>query len=294
MDHSTIDSRCPDGSGHPAEAGSFRSRRALGAAMALIAALTVAVQATEARAQADDEGESVLQVERIELTLYGGSVWGDVFLDLPVPLDELTNDTANDQILDFAGEAPDPPVEAPFKEIELGFMIGGQASFFVNPNFAMTLYGEWGQSEAVFTAQPRRVIERVGPGGQIQTIVELDPRTEIDRATMTSFAGGARIAYHLGNERRTSRRPYVTLGFGGILNQFPDTDDNGALFFTAGAGLSFGISGPWRAFVGASMRLYTWETDEVALDPTLVFPSINAGITYRYIVPEDTEEGAEE
>lgn len=245
------------------------------------AAITVsigllALAAADARAQADDEEEEdLLRVDRIEVSLYGGWVGGDTYLELIVPFDELTNDTGRDDILDFDGEVPDPPVEGPKKEIEPGIAGGIHTAFFLNPNFAMAIYGEYGRSEAVFTGN--RSIE-----GEINEFSE-----EIDRATMTTFAGGIEVTYHLGNERRTTRRPFVNLGFGGILNQFANTDDIGALYFQAGVGYAFGITESLRGFVGGSMRLYTWETDEVSLDSTLLFPSIRAGLTWRYMVPDD-------
>mgnify|MGYP006283954383 FL=1 len=255
-----------------------RWRRA--ASIAAAVALIAAVGATNAAAQAteDEEDENLLRVDRIEMSLYGGYVGGDTYLDLIVPFDDLTNDTGRDDILDFDGNEPDPPVEGPTKKIEPGYAVGGHVAFFLNPNFAMALYGEFGQAEAVFTGN--RSID-----GDIQPEV-----TEIDRATMTTWAAGAEVTYHLGNERRTTRRPFVNLGFGGILNQFANTDDVGALFFQAGVGYAFGITERLRGFVGGSIRLYTWETDEVSLDATLLFPSLRAGITYRYIVPDEEPE----
>ena len=223
----------------------------------------------------DEEEENLLRVERIELSLYGAWVGGDTYLELIAPRDELTNDTGRDDILDFDGLVPDPPVEGPKKEIEPGIASGIHAAFFLNPNFAMAIYGEYGRSEAVFSGF--RSIE-----GEINEFSE-----EIDRATMTTFAGGLEVTYHLGNERRTTRRPFVNLGFGGVLNQFSNTDDVGALYFQSGIGYAFGITESLRGFVGGSIRLYTWETDEVSLDSTLLFPSIRAGLTWRYLVPED-------
>lgn len=245
------------------------------ALMALAIALLGLGAGTAVAQSEDDEEEDLLRVQRIELSFYGAWVGGDTYLELIVPRDELTNDTGRDDILDFDGRIPDPPVEGPKKEIDPGIASGIHAAFFLNPNFAMALYGEYGRSEAVFSGY--RSID-----GEINEFSE-----EIDRATMTSFAGGLEVTYHLGNERRSTRRPFVNLGFGGILNQFANTDDVGALYFQTGVGYAFGISESLRGFVGGSIRLYTWETDEVSLDSTLLFPSIRAGLTWRYMVPED-------
>jgi hypothetical protein len=233
-------------------------------------------------AQSEEEEEPLLRIRRIEMSFYGGMMGGETYLSLPAPLTELTNDTARDDILDFSGEVPDPPVQAPEKEIETGYTVGGRVTFFLNENFGMQLFGEFGQADAVFRG--RRVIET--------EIV--DEVTEIDRATMTTFAGGGKVVYHLGREKRNPRRPFVHLGFGGILNQFSDTDDVGALFFTAGGGYGFPIAGGLRGFVSADMRLYTWETDEVSLDSTLLFPSVTAGLTWRYDVPDEVFEEVDE
>jgi len=257
------------------------ARRAL-AALALTAWALAGV-ADVARAQDTDEEEEDpgLRIERIELSTYGGWIGGETYLDLLVP-GPLTNDTASDEILDFDGMSPDPPVDGPTKEIEPGYLAGIHAAFFLNRNFAMALYGEYGRSENVFSGTPR-------DEGEIGEVFE-----EIDRATMSTFAGGIEFAYHLGNERRTTRRPFVSLGFGGILNQFENTDDVGALYFQGGVGYGFGITDTLRGFVAGTLRLYTWETDEVSLDSTLVFPSVRAGITWRYIVPmeDEVDEGA--
>ena len=259
----------------------LRSARAVSAGL-LFVLLVLSGQPVLAQSEEEEEEEPLLRVRRIEMSLHGGMMGGETYLSLPAPLTELTNDTARDDILDFSGEVPDPPVQAPEKEIETGYVVGGRVTFFLNENFGMQLFGEFGQADAVFRG--RRVIET--------EIV--DEVTEVDRATMTTFAGGGKVVYHLGRERRNPRRPFVQLGFGGILNQFSDTDDVGALFFTAGGGYGFPITGALRGFVSADMRLYTWETDEVSLDSTLLFPSVTAGLTWRYDVPEEVFEDADE
>lgn len=258
------------------------ARRRFAFATLAVGAALVALAPVDAAAQppVDEDEERTLRVERIEMSLYGGWIGGDTYLDLIVP-GPLTNDTASDDILDFDGRSPDPPVDGPQKKIEPGIAGGLHSAFFLNRNFAFAIYGEYGRSEAVFRGTPRED----GEIGELEV--------EIDRATMTTFAGGVEFAYHLGNERRTTRRPFVNLGFGGVLNQFANTDDVGALYFQAGAGYGFGITESLRGFVQGTLRLYTWETDEVSLDATLLFPSIRAGITWRYIVPEEPAEDEE-
>lgn len=234
---------------------------------------------------AQEEGEASpgpsFRVQRIELSLYGGMVGGTTYLELPILGTPLTNDTALDQILDFSGEAPSTPVEAPKKLVESGWKSGGSATFYLSPNFGMAIFGEYGKQEAVFSG--RRVIDEV-----LQA-----ERTEIDRTTMSTFAGGAQIVYHVGRERKYPVRPVLSLGFGGILNAFPDTDDIGALYLNYGIGMGFPIKGSWRGYVSFDSRIYTWETEEVALDSTLQFPAVTLGLTWRYVVPEDAEADSE-
>lgn len=234
--------------------------------------------AASVAAQTDAEPrEGIFSVQRIEISFYGGYIGGATYLELPPLGTPLTNDTALDLILDYRGQVPSTPVQAPKKVIESGWKAGGTAAFHLTPNFGMALFGEYGAQEAVFTG--RRVIDEV-----------LQPdREEIDRTTMTSFAGGAQIVYHVGRERKYPVRPLLTLGFGGILNRFPDTDDVGALYLKYGVGLSFPVASKWRGFVTFDSRIFTWETDEVALNSTLQFPGLLAGLTWRYFVPEDAD-----
>ena len=260
----------------PRSGSSRRALRSFVAVLGLIAVtLPVGAQTVRAQPADEEEDEALFRVQRIELSFYGGYLGGDTYLQLPPLLTPLTNDTALDEILDFSGQSPDPPVEAPTKSIESGWKAGGNAAFYLSPNFGMMLFGEYGRQEAVFTG--RRVIDEV-----------LQPnREEIDRADLTTYAGGVQMIYHIGRERKYPVRPFVNLGFGGILNQFSDTDDVGALYFTYGLGLGFPIAGNIRGFVGVDARLFTWETDEVSLNSTLQFPSVLAGLTWRYVVPED-------
>lgn len=237
---------------------------------------------THADALAQDSAEADkptgFRVQRIELSLYGGFVGGTTYLELPVLLTRLTNDTALDQVLDYSGNSPSTPVQAPKKVMESGWKSGGSATFYASPNFGLSIFGEYGQQEAVFTG--RREIDEV-----LQ-----DERTEIDRTTVSTFAGGTQIIYHVGRERKYPVRPILSLGFGGILNSFPDADDIGALYLSYGIGVGFPIVGNWRGSVGFDSRVYTWETEEVSLDSTLQFPAVTFGITWRYNVPEDAGE----
>jgi hypothetical protein len=241
---------------------------------------------SSAAAQANDDDDHLFQVERIEIAAFGSWLGGASYLDLPPPLTPLTNDTAADNILDFGGLAPDPRVEAPHKELEPGWTAGMSTTFYLTPNFGLSLTGAFGQSDAVFTGQEVFVVpDPEDPLGQ-DVIEVLQPRTEIDRATVSTWTGTAGIVYHILAERKHNTRPFVTLGIGGILNQFPDTDDVSALTWNVGLGVGFPIAGSFRGYVSTQLRFYVWETDEVDLDETLVFPEISAGIVWRHIVPE--------
>lgn len=243
----------------------------------IVAGATLTGSPSRAQSPLDQEDTSIFRVQRIELSLFGGYVSGANYLDLPPLLDEQTNDTALDQILDFSGNAPDPKVEAPKKDVEAGWMVGGTATFYLTENFGMQLYGRYAKADAVFTG--RQVID-----SELQ-----DETVEIDRTSLTSYAGGGNIIYHLGRERKHPIRPFVNLGFGGTLNQFPDTDDVSAIYFLYGGGIGFPVKGSIRGFVQFHQQLYTWETDEVSLDETIQFPQFSAGFTWRYDVPDDPE-----
>jgi hypothetical protein len=241
-------------------------------------------------AQANDEDDQLFRVERIEIAAFGSWLGGASYLDLPAPLTPLTNDTASEDILDFGGLAPDPRVEAPHKELEPGWSAGMSTTFYLTPNFGLSLTGAFGQSDAVFTGQEVFIVpDPDDPLGQ-DVIEVLQPRSEIDRATVSTWTGTAGIIYHILAERKHNTRPFVTLGIGGILNQFPDTDDVSALTWNVGLGIGFPIAGSFRGYVSTQLRFYVWETDEVDLDETLVFPEISAGIVWRHIVPEEEPE----
>lgn len=273
--------------------------RGTGACVLLLGCATAAGLVDDAAAQVAQEDDHLFRVERIEISAFGSWLGGATYLDLPAPLTELTFDTGANDILDFSGEVPRPEgpnssVIAPHKEIEPGWQAGLATTFYLTPNFGISLSGSYGRADAAFTGEVLEVIEEPDPSDPNATIdVEvLHPRSEIDRATVTTWAGEAGIIYHILAERKHSTRPFVTLGIGGILNQFADTDDVSALTWNVGLGVGFPIVSSFRGFVEAGLRFYVWETDEVDLDETLVFPELSAGIVWRHMVPELQPAGA--
>lgn len=257
----------------------------------VLGSLQIAPARAQERAPEDDK---LFRVERIEISGFGSWLGGATYLDLPAPLTPLTNDTGADDILDFSGMVPQPAgpnssVIAPSKEIEPGWQAGLGTTFYLTPNFGIALTGSYGKADAVFNGEVLEIIEVPDPSNPNGTIdVEvIHPRAEIDRATVTTWAGEAGIIYHILAERKHNTRPFVTLGIGGILNQFEQTDDVSALTWNVGLGVGFPISGSFRGFVEAGLRFYVWETDEADLDQTLVFPELSAGIVWRYMVPEE-------
>lgn len=215
----------------------------------------------------------LLRIQRIELGFSGGRTWGDTYLDLP-PLDnDQTNDTALDQILDFSGGPTN--IEAARKKLEPGVLVGASATFFVSPNFGMQLFGRFARADAVLTGLP--IVEGV----------TLEDREEIDRSTVTTIALGGNVVYHIGRERKRPVRPFVNLGFGGVLNRFDDTDDVNEGFFNYGMGIGFPVVRNFRGFVAVNSMLFTWDTDEVSRDSTMQLPMITLGLVWRYYVPED-------
>lgn len=262
--------------------------RGIGVSVLLLPLGLAVLAPSGAQAQTrDEEDDHLFRVERIELSGYGGWIGGETYLELPPPLTPLTNDTGAQDILDFSGLVPNPEVIAPTKKIEPGWMAGFGTTFYLTPNFGIVLKGAFGQSETVFTGQ--RVLVEPDPEDPLgeKTIEVVQPRSEIDRATLTTWTGEAGIIYHILAERKHNTRPFVTLGIGGILNQFPDTDDVTALTWNVGLGLGFPIYESIRGYVSTGLKFYVWETNEVDLDQTLVFPEITAGIVWRYMVPEE-------
>jgi hypothetical protein len=249
---------------------------------------------TPAESAADaDKGTPLMQIRRIELSLFGGMLGGDTWLDLPAIQDEqLTSDRGASRILDFSG-TPQPDLRAPRKNFESGWMLGGTATFYVGSNFGLQLNGSYGQLDAVLTGR---------------TVT--DPtRYEVDRLRVGVVRGGGNVIYNIGREVKLPIRPFVTLGFGGILLQElglssnisesgagseegssvepSTTRDVTALYFQYGLGVSAPLIGNFRAELGANFSLYTFETDEVALDATIQFPAAYVGIAGRYEVPEE-------
>jgi len=219
-----------------------------------------------------DTGETggLFQVVRIELALFGGVVGGDSFLELPDILDEeQTFDTGAAQIVDF-NNVPRQDLRAPLKYIQDGRMIGGTASFYLGTNFGMQLTGSWATAEAVLTGHS----------------AENKNRFVADRSDMDLITVGGNIIYNLGKERKwRGMRPFVNLGFGGILNKFPGVDDVGAVYFNYGGGLSYPVWNQFRLEAMAHWRLYTWDTDEIARDETVQLPTVSFGIAWRHDVP---------
>lgn len=219
----------------------------------------------------------LFQVSRIELALFGGFLGGDSFLELPDLSGDLTFDTGAAQIVDFSGGAR-KDLRAPLKYIQDGKLIGGTASFYLGPNFGMQLTGSWAVAEAVLTGHAKGDTKRF-----------VADRTDMDLITI-----GGNIIYNLGKERKWyGIRPFVNLGFGGILNKFPDVDDVGALYFNYGGGLSYPAFKSFRLEAMAHWRLYTFDTDEISRDETVQLPTLLLGIAWRHDVPPPVEATSE-
>ncbi len=243
------------------------------APVVLVLSSSIALAQAPAVAEEDEGTGATIEVKRIELTLFGGSQSGAQYLDLPALFDEIrTFDQGADDILDFQGAAMPSNIRAPRKEYETSPVLGGSASFYLGPSFGFQLYGSYTSTTAILT------------GFDIND--PLEERFEVDTSDMTIMAGGTNIIYNLGNERKTKIRPYFQLGFGGILNQFPEQDDVGGLYFLYGAGLSLPIKGPVRFQAGAHYTLYSFDQDEIAQDSVINTPSFTIGLTWRHDVPE--------
>jgi hypothetical protein len=267
--------------------------RRIGICVLLLPFGLAALAVTPAGAQTasdDEDDDRLFRVERIEISGFGGWIGGETYLELPPPLTPLTNDTGAQDILDFSGEVPNPEVIAPTKKIEPGWMAGFSTTFYLTPNFGISLKGTFGQSETVFTGQEVFIEPDPEDPLGLDTIEVVQPRSEIDRAKLRTWTGEAGIIYHILAERKHNTRPFVTLGIGGILNQFPETEDVSALTWNVGLGVGFPVYKSIRGFVSGGLKFYVWETNEVDLDQTLVFPEVTAGIVWRYMVPEEEVE----
>jgi len=224
------------------------------------------------------DSEPLFEIIRIDLNLFGGYLWGAEYMSLPDILDpDQTFDRGANQIVDFSGTSQEF-LRAPTKKLEAGPAIGGSASFYLGENFGMQLFGAYSLNKAKLLGHTD----------------ENSTRREIDESDVEVFRGGGNIIYHLGREVKWPTRPFVILGFGGVLNQFPAVDDVSAVYFMYGGGVSGPLFGNFRFEVGTSFTLYSWETEEIALDAIVTLPSLYAGVTWRYNVPsgDDGDEKA--
>jgi hypothetical protein len=226
-----------------------------------------------ALAQDEEEAESepLFQVQRIEVKFYGGIAGGEKYLQLPEITDPQTNDTAEDKILDFEGNsAYDEGLhQAPEKELKSGKLFGVESTFYLSEAFGFFLSGSVTSADAVLTG--RRDLRT--------------PREEFDRTNVRTFSGRFGVTYQIGNPRKLPIRPYVSLAFGGLLNRFEKADDITALSFDLGGGASVDLSDAFRARLGVGLLFYSWKTDEVALDKTMIIPQATVGIVWRHDVP---------
>lgn len=256
--------------------GKSRRRWAVLVTLLLVhAAASASAQSNEA--VEEDEPEALFQVQKIEVRVFGAYTGGDTFLELPPVTSDLTSDTASDEILDFNGNPAEDLglAEAPTKELESGWRAGIQSTFYLSEAFGMYLRGIYGQSDAVLTGQ--RTVR-----GDTE---------EFDRTTVTIFEGGGGVIYHIGNARKLNKlRPYVNLGFSGILHNFENVDSVSELTFTAGGGVTFPITGNFRGQFGLAAQLYSWETEEVSLDETMLIPQVSLGVVWRYDVPSASQD----
>lgn len=254
-----------------------RLRASLAVLLLALFALPLAAMAQESPEEESSRG--LLEVERIELNFYGGSLRGDTYLELDDTFydEEFTFDIGDRDLFDFSGD-PLVNIRAPQKEIENGNTYGASVTFYLSENFGMQLHGAYAQADAVLSGKD--------PGS--------DERYEWDRSSVDIIAGGASVVYHLGREKKMKVRPYFDLGFGGILTKFDAVDDVGALFFQYGTGVTFGLFGPMRLQLGVGSKLFTFDTEEVSLASTVNLATFSVGLTWRHDVPPKPVEPVDE
>jgi hypothetical protein len=249
--------------------------------VALFSMLTARIVSAQPVAETEESSRSILSVTRIEVTAFGGLQGGGTFLALP-PIDDPTRtfDTAADQVLDFSGMSLPGDLEAVQKQIEDAPLLGAKASFFFGSNFGMQLIGSYAKTEASLTAQYKSDLdyETDPPAGE---------RFEYDRSDVSILKGGGNITYNIGKERKMKIWPYVSLGFGGLLIKYPETDDMGALYFLYGGGISLKLGGSIRLQLGADFTLFSYDQDEVNLNETMTLPAFTLGLTWRHEVPDE-------
>lgn len=282
-----------------------RSPRAARTAIAPLVLLALGLTATGARAQEAEEAapaappaarqeesaprKAIFQVQRIELALFGGPFAGATYLELPDIQDiDRTRDLGATEILDFSGRplrsADNEEIRAPRKELDGSIIVGGSATFFLGDRFGLSLRAAYGKTEATVTGFTDGDRERT-PAGQATE------RYEWDRSDASIVQGGSSMVYHIG---KSKLRPWVTLGFGGILNSYPETDDVAALYFLYGGGLRYPISKQLVAQIGIESTLYSYDNDEILYDETITLPMITLGVSWRHDVPPPPAAPAEE
>lgn len=244
----------------------------------------------EERAAATDQEGSIFTIKRIELSAFGGWYGGATILDLP-PVAPETNDLGATDILDYSGDPLGTPIypgqiDAPVKELENGWMAGMTATFFLSDAFGLEILGAYGKTEASITGQylnPENVEEANQENPHpFYDPSQLDGRFEWDRSSTNFMMGGINMIYIVGQRKL---RPFVHLGFGGILNSFPDTDDTGALYFQYGGGLRYPVTDTVSLKLSLLGTLFTWDQEEVARNETITYPMATLGLVWRYDVP---------
>jgi hypothetical protein len=275
-------------------------KRPIGLPTAFLVGLLVLLLAGVGRAQEppnqkdEDTQRALGHIKRIEISVFGGYFAGLKFLSLP-PLAPDTTDLGSSEILDFDGDALTQPkypgqIDAVEKKVQNGVFAGASATFYMTDAFGLELIGAYGRTKAKITGQ------YLDPSSVDQNHPKFDPsqldgRFEWDSSDMNWIQGGVNMVYVFG---KRTLRPYLLLGFGGVLNSFPNADSVGALYFEYGGGFRYELREGLALRLGLSSSLFSWSQKEVDLNRSVQYPMVSFGVIWKHIVPPEVYQDGDE
>jgi hypothetical protein len=217
------------------------------------------------------------------LAVFGGSFFGDQYLNLPLRGARTFEDEGADNIMGYDGEwlAYNRAVnDAPIKTIEDATGFGFKVGSWLNENVHVDLVFSYVGTEAVLT-MINKAPDTPAPDDMF--------REEMSRDTGVSvFRAGASLAYELRQFELLGIHPYVGFGFGGVIVRFTSNADTGELFFNGTFGLTRPVTPSLSVFAQFDMTTFAMDRDELRYTQRVNMEDARVGLAWFIdVVPAD-------
>jgi hypothetical protein len=169
-----------------------------------------------------------------------------------------------------------PGWDSPIKTIEDGITLGLKLCSYIGNQVHIDLLFAYSSAQASLT-----MVNREDEDNVYRAEIDRDPNVQVLRAAM-------QISYDIHELSLVGLRPYLGIGFGGVLNRFSNLPDRGGLFLIGTFGLQRQLTDTFAFFVQGNLTAFAMSREELHYTKTVTYKDVSAGISlYFDAVPAD-------